>query len=240
MRIAVCDDVQLYVDSVTEYIHAWNPSKEIIVKTFTSSEDLYEQVGRAVPYDVAFLDIKFPGELSGMELARQMRIWNEDMVIVFMSDVDDYAVDGYRVNAFRYLCKPLAYEDVAECLDVAYHRLTVSRKTMVFIDGKDKIVMEGARILSIESRGHYLIFRLTDHEECTFRKKISEILPVLPDELFEQCHRSFIVNVMHIRKLLKDEMFLVDGSVVPISPHYRDKVCEKLMMLFRGENHVIR
>lgn len=234
MRVAVCDDVQLYVDSVVKCIHDWNKSDEIIIKTFTSSEDLCDQIGQAIPYDIVFLDIQFPGELNGMELARMLREWNEDMIIVFISGTDDYAVDGYRVNAFRYLCKPLSYESIAECLDAAYHRLTVGKKPMVFIDGKDNAVIEGNRIFYIESQGHYLTLHLKENEKLTFRKKLSEIVPALPEELFASCHRSYIVNVMYIRRLIKGEIVLADGSRIPLSPRYRDKVYEKFVTYFQG------
>lgn len=77
MRILICDDEKQCIDAIYTAIHRWSAKHSlsaIHVDTFSSSEDMLESLRNKVIYDVAFLDIQFPGEMNGLQLARELRL----------------------------------------------------------------------------------------------------------------------------------------------------------------------
>lgn len=173
-----------------EFWKSRRPSEDTTLDLFQSSENLSGCIGQTVPYDIVFLDVQFPSELDGITLAHSLRNWSDEMVIVFISDYAQYAVDGYYVNAFRYLKKPPKESDIRECLDVTYHRLSEAMDTKIIIQDRDTAILESRRVLYIESRGHYSVFHMVDGNERQFRKKLSDILrhvpPVITTSVFEK------------------------------------------------------
>ena len=82
-------------------------------------------------------------------------------------------------------------------------------------------VLRYAEIIFIEARGHYLLFHLAGAEEIpTLRAKLSDVLSSLPPTLFVQCHRSYAVNLLHIRRFTKNMILVSNGPSLPVSQKY--------------------
>ena len=156
MKVLICDDERQYSDAINAAIQRWQmqqPSSIVSVDTYNSSEDMLESLKCKTIYDLAFLDIQFPGEMNGLQVARELRLLNEQMVIVFISNYEEYAIDGYRVNALRFFYKPITDEQIFECLDLSYHQwqLMVDAQAVQiirrFAAGQKIIVVDGDGLL---------------------------------------------------------------------------------------------
>ena len=105
MQIVVCDDEQIYLDIITQYIETWAMANghlsSIVLRSFLSSEDLYEEWEKGMPIDMLIIDIQIPGEMSGLQVAKQIFSQNEYIPIVFITNYAEYACEGYQVNALR-------------------------------------------------------------------------------------------------------------------------------------------
>lgn len=127
MQIVVCEDEQLYQRSIDSKIEQWKLLSEyadVKTKFFSSSEDFMEQWEKGLDADIIFLDILFHHEMNGMTVAKKIRETDQSVPIVFITNSEAYVKEGYQVHAFRYLNKPVCYEDIAQCLDVAYKQHT--------------------------------------------------------------------------------------------------------------------
>ena len=241
MQIAVCDDDPLSLQAVLGFAEAWkrrDPQREqtIRIHPFHSSEELLAQWNKGTVFDILFLDIRIPNEMSGLEVARRIRTNNDQAVIVFTTDYSEFVYAGYEVDALRYLRKPVAAGQVEECLNIAYGRwlLTKDQTLLIGSGGQEKTLLPHREILYMESQGHYTKIWDIYGKEYRFRIGISDLMKKLPEDLFVLCHRSYIVNLMHIRKLTRNTVTLSDGHEVPVGAGQRSNLENRFMTWYQG------
>ena len=224
MNIVICEDERLYLKSISEKIQYWTQvhnREDVQILYFSSSEDLMEQWDK-LSADLLFLDIQFANEMNGMELAKHIRKTNGQIPIVFITSLDTFVYEGYTVSALRYLRKPVRYEDIAECMDIAYKQYSLNHnRFFAASEGNHRFLISYQDILYFEARSPYTIVHLKDdQEELKLRMRFSELSPRLSPELFIQCHRSYLVNVAHVRGIKRNELLMSNQDVLPISRPY--------------------
>lgn len=241
MRTLICDDEIHYANAIKESIERWKKKTgnvSITYDVFRSSEDMLDSLRNQTIYDLVFLDIQFPAELNGLQVAKQLRMLNDQVVIVFVSNYDEYAIDGYKVNALRFLTKPISDNQVFECLDIAYRQWQItSANAVIVLETKQQIhKISNNSIVYIESRTHYLdIHTLNiENDTITIRMKIGEILKDLPSDMFVQCHQSYIINLLYVQRLTRTRVTLTNNQETPMSIKYRDAVYKKFKQLYQG------
>lgn len=225
MNIIVCEDDPFYLQSISEKITRWSRESghmNITIRSFASSEEFLEVWARGMNPDLLFLDIQFKFEMDGMELAKQVRATDNHVHIVFITNSDAYIRDGYIVGALRYLSKPVCYEEIATCLDIAYNQFTLAcNEFLILSSGGRRLAFRYDEILYLEALSPYtLIAKQGEDSSIQLRCPFSSIAQKLPQELFVPCHRSYIVNLMHVRCLKRTELFLSDGKRLPVSRPY--------------------
>lgn len=229
MKIAICDDEQVYLDTLQAAVNKWTESEEggnsVVVYKYRSSEDLLEAIECGLNVDLLFIDIQIPNELSGLEIAKRIRRDNELISIVFVTNYAEYASEGYYVNALRYLQKPLDYERVAECLKIVYRQWKLRKNEYaLIISKKQKLIIPYVNILYIETLGHSLLIHQTDHQEITITYKLQDLMKVLPKHLFTICHRCYLINLMYVRKITRSSVTMSNGAVISIGNKYQETV----------------
>lgn len=243
MNIIICDDDLTYLGKLTDHVNLWktnNHREESKVLTFHSSEDLLVQMGKGMKADILFLDILFESEMNGLELAWTIRQRDEKVMIVFITNSEAYAKEGYAVRAFRYLSKPICYADLAFCLDVAYRQFTLAHNEyFIFTGTGSRIVLRYDQISFIEARSPYIeIHTIRDRDEDVVR--IRGTFPLLegklPEELFIQCHRSYIVNILNVLSIRRDTVYLSTKDRIPISRSRFQKLCDTFDRYYQGGN----
>ena len=232
MHIAVCDDEALYREAVGQVICRWismSGNNDTLLSLFDSSEELLEQFERSCAIDLLFLDIKVPGELDGMNLAKEIRKINSDVHIVFITNYDEFVYEGYTVNALRYLRKPILDDDVFFCCSYVYNRIALQKHECIYFQsGNKRLTIKYAEILYAEIKSHSLyVFTTRESTPIKLSIKLSELEQRLPPKLFALCHRSYIVNLSRIRLLTRTRLVLTDGSSLPVSRTYSEKLNKK-------------
>lgn len=232
MNVIICDDDSDYLDKIEKNVLLWaenNHKDEIKIYTFRSSEDLMEQWSKGLKADLFFLDILFHSETNGMELAREIRQRDERAMIVFITTSEAYAQKGYSVQAFRYLSKPVCYADLALCLEVAYRQYTLAHNEyLILIGNGSRMVFRYEQITYIEARSPYIEIHMirSMNETVKLRGRLNMLSDKLPSELFVQCHRSYIVNLLNVQRIHRTELFLNTKEVIPVSRSNYQKLCE--------------
>jgi len=219
MRIAVCDDEKEQTDGNVRLILKWAEKREITVNidVFSSAEEFLFRWSEGHPYDLAILDIKMK-VMTGMELAKVIRKTDQDLQILFITGVTSHVLEGYEVAALNYLIKPYMPTQFVKCLDKAYAAFRKKEVEALLVSQEGRFIrVPFSEIMYMEISGHYFEIYTVSMGKYRMKKQMNEMLPLLNKYLFIRCHRSFIVNVIHIASLARQEIKLKSGQVVPLS-----------------------
>ncbi len=225
MNVIVCEDDGVFQKSICMKIESWARRHKVVnlkIKTYDSSDAFLEKWLDGITADLIFLDIMFHSQRTGLEIAEQIRLTNHYVPIVFVSNFDTYVCQGYTVNALRYFIKPISDADVDVCLTVAYKQFVLAHNEyLILTENTQRIIMKYVDILYVEAHSPYVyIYQQDDTKPIKIRCLLSNVQSKLPSEQFVLCHRSYIVNILHIRRLKRTELRLSSGAVLPISRSY--------------------
>ena len=215
VRIAIVEDDRDFAQLLLEYLSRYEKERMVDIQPryFRDGEDIVtEYTG---DFDLILLDIQMPF-LSGMEAARAIRKRDEEVLILFLTGNAQFSIEGYEVQAFDYLLKPIGYETFAARLDLALgHRRSRKGKYLLVTvaDGVRKI--EAGSILYIESQGHVMHIH-TRQGVLETHARIGDLEEHLPADTFFRCHKGYLVNMHHVDGILGTDC-LVDGHRLPIS-----------------------
>ena len=144
IHIAICDDEDGFLFLEQKLVSAYMERHvyQYRVDTFSSGMDLLQQDNAIVNFDIIFLDINM-NELDGIETAKKIRESGSNAYIVFVTAFVTYALEGYKVDAVRYLLKESdsLEASIEECLDIIIQRMNYqeNRETFVFVEGEKTI-----------------------------------------------------------------------------------------------------
>lgn len=195
-----------------------NPSFEYVLKTYDRGISLIEDYKRDA--DLIFLDIKLP-DMLGIDVARSIRKKDENVMIIFVTNLAQYAVDGYSVNAFDYILKPLRYVSFEAKLTRALRTLS-HRDRGVVLDLKNKesaYRVSSDSIVYIESIGHDIYFHVGS-DVIRQWGTLGKYEEMLRSEGFARCNTSYLINLKYVSTIKKDVVAVGDTDV-PISRNKR-------------------
>ena len=165
LKIAICDDERYFQTIIKEILINYQEQKNIplSIDIFESGKELLKLEIELVRYNIVFLDIKMD-EIDGILTAQTIRDVNKDIFIVFITAFVDYSLEGYKVDAIRYILKnnESFYYTVFECMDAILEKMNYkySKKIFNFMEGRKTIHTN--RILYIESKLHKLHFNILE------------------------------------------------------------------------------
>lgn len=192
LKIAVCDDSRELLEKVEKDLHEYESvrSTPVTVHTYTNAVDLLDGL-KKTDYDILILDIIMPG-FTGMQAAHEIRKFNEEIKIIFLTSSKEFAIESYSVGAYYYLLKPVLNEKLFSVLDKVVSEITSKQESCVIYTHMGIVNIPFAKIECIEVYNKHLDFHLsdgstketrgalTDYENVFFRKKgISEDSPLL-------------------------------------------------------------
>lgn len=229
MTICYCEDESAQAKAFAIKIEQWAKNKNIAVHT-----DLYESAEEYLfkadqnTYDVIFLDISMRGQ-NGMELARQIREKEKDVILVFVTSDASYVFAGYEVGAYRYLMKPVEAKKLWEILDYARAQKAAEEENYILVKKDSQSVRVNLRdVLYIEAQKHYVNLYLENEEPMTVKVVFAELLQEMQEksDTFLATHRSYAVNIDKVVRIGRTECTLSDGSSIPVSRSFYKTVNE--------------
>ena len=236
LRIAICDDEQKQSEYVNTIVNKWVSINNIKVniEIFNSAESFKN---KHKMFDILLLDIQMGGQ-SGIELARELRRTDDNLIIIFITALTDFISEGYEVSAMHYLVKPIKESKLFETLDKAYKNFTQYKKFLIVNSkGKDcRILFED--IVYIEAFKHYVIVTAADGTEYEVRSNISSIENDL-DNSFFKCQRSYIVMIKHIKHITKTEVFMDNGRIISLSRNIYKDLYTAFIGYFKGKEEFL-
>lgn len=220
LTIAVLDDEDIYIDRISriteECMKQMGINYEIGI--YRSGQEVLTDLKKGRYFDIYLLDVKLP-DMDGLEVAKQIRRRLSDSILIYVTHYIDYCIEGYEVNAYRYILKtkleeslPLAYLSMKEALR---KKKKCDRFYMVEHYGQqEKIFYRDIYYLKKERKYVIIVHR---NGESQVRKPIGVVLKELRSEEFLMIDRSCAVNIDHV-DLLKDyAAYIQNGETLPVS-----------------------
>lgn len=233
LRFAICDDEVGERDYIKELVRKWadKEGRTAVTTCFSSAEAFLFQYADNKDYDILLLDIEMGG-LNGIELAKKVRAENKEVQIIFITGYMDYISDGYEVEALHYLIKPISESKLYDVINRAVIKLKRNEKALLV-----KLLDETVRIplydiLFFEVQRNYVTIHAVHAKDCiTVKSTLSEFEKELDDRFF-RAGRSFIVNLYYVRRVTKTDVFLSDGSSIPLPRGLYDKINRAMIERF--------
>ena len=213
-RIAICDDSAADAAYVEELSKAWAEEREteIAVERFLSAEQFLFRYEEDKNYDILLLDVEMGG-MDGVTMARTVRQDNEAVQIVFITGYSDYIAEGYDVAALHYLMKPVSREKLFAVLDRTLEKCRKNARCLNLELSGEMIRIPVYEVRYLDVRQNYVTVHA--RRDYTVKWTLAEFEAEL-DESFCRVGRSMIVNLRQIRRVTKKEVFLADGTVLPL------------------------
>jgi DNA-binding LytR/AlgR family response regulator len=222
IKCAIVDDEPIAARGIEKY------AKEIsnleVVGVFESAIELNEYIENN-QVDLVFLDINMP-LISGIEWVKSTR---NPPKIIFTTAYNEYALEGFELNVIDYLLKPISF---ARFLKAANKAAAIfkdgSSKDFIFIktEGKlEKLLFD--EILYIQGMQNYVTFH-TPAENHICHLTLKAVVQQLPQTNFLQVHKSYVVNLAHIKSLDKTRITLGDDIFLPIGNTWKEEVIARI------------
>ncbi len=212
IRIAVVEDDEDYITIIKNYIVRYMKEKgdSISVDVFRDGNQIvfdYQPV-----YDILLMDIEMP-KLDGISAAEKIREYDKDVIIIFITNMAQYALKGYQVRARSYILKPVNYYSLALELQEAIG--TISRKVEDALLLKDDDILRKVNVNDIyylESQQHYMIVH-TRTGNIRIRESMKNMENRLDAAYFRRCNVSYLVNLAHVSSIDKDTVVVAEERV---------------------------
>lgn len=239
IKIAICDDEKIFRENMQFTISEYMQEKQLAyeVDLFRSGMEFIDLGVEMAQYQIVFLDINMD-DMDGIETAQKMRELCKDIFLVFVTGYINYTLEGYRVEAIRYILKntPNFKETIYESLDVICEKMNYVTNTeqFEFREGTKKILVD--RIVYIESNLHKLNFYVlqTGYTVYTLYDTLNLIENRLEEYSFIRIHQSFLVNLKYIANIVNYNVYLIDGKTLPVSKSRYKEVRENFVK-YKGE-----
>lgn len=213
MRIAICDDEEMYRVQLKSVLDKILVNADYEIETFADGNRLEEAYSEA-PYDLVLLDIEMPA-VDGITLARRLRARSEKVFIVFLTGHVEYALEGYEVNALRYLTKPVDTDKLKEVIRYVQDKQGSGRQIIVKEDG-EQLLIDIADVMYMESMNQNVRI-VTTKGEHVIRYNIGDFEQQLAGDGFFRIHRGYLVALAKVKKLAKSDVIMEDGTALPVS-----------------------
>ena len=233
-RLAICEDEKVVLDFETSLINKWAAARgcPLELDTYISAEQFIFESEDKAPYDLLIFDIQMKN-MNGMELAKTLRRRGCDAVIIFITGVPDYAIEGYEVGAVRYILKPVKEEVLNGLLDNVWEEK--QKKTEDFFilgQGTDLEKINFEKIIYIEARGHHVFLKGKDFER-EWKAVFTETVACFEGRGFFCLRRGLLVNLKHVARISRTDCILDDGESLPVARGVYKELNESFIEFFK-------
>ena len=236
MRIAICEDEQIYRDMLKSKVLACFNNAD--ADTYNDGIDLLKAIDTGRKYDLIFMDLQMEHS-DGMETAARIRGKDRDVKIIFVTGIENRATEGYRVAAFDYIVKSELDTTLIPALD-RFKRESETEKIAIETEDGETVIIPVKKILWIESEKRGTKLAVLEKRVGTPCKEyhsplpIGKVITMIDPSVFIEVYKSVYVQTMQIRRLGNDKVIMSDGSELPLSRRKRKAVMSEVLKNVRN------
>lgn len=216
MNIAVVDDNlndrKMILDYLSQFFN--ESGEDYTTSTFEDGVSFLKDY--SFSYDFIIFDIDMP-QMSGIDAAKELRKKDSNVTIMFVTNMPQYALEGYSVEAVDYVLKPLSYPDFRLKMKKATRYILRNSVKKVTINTTEEglITVDSSDIYYVESKLHYIYYH-TKKGIYKMRAKLTEVEDILLPYHFARSGGSFLINLAYLEKIDGNEIVVADETL-PLS-----------------------
>ncbi|MBQ8799420.1 MAG: response regulator transcription factor [Lachnospiraceae bacterium] len=235
IRIAVVEDETDQYEYVKKLLLQWSEQsgESVTVTHVTCAEEYLISYNQPDTFDILFLDV-YMKQMNGMELAKEIRNYDREVQMVFLTGVSDYVFDGYEIGAVRYLLKPILQDKLVETMSVCLEKIKQKSDDYISFKYQGEIIrLLRSDIYYVEVYGHYLRM-VTKSETYEWKDSLQNMRGKLDTRRFVEANRSSIVNLEYVDKITREECMLENGTCIHVSKGAYKGLNEAFMTFYVG------
>ena len=243
IKIAFCDDDMEVLHQMNELLDRYRVERneDITYVAFQSPFELLTEIEKGIRPDILLLDVVMPGQ-NGMDVAKEIRQYDTNMKIIFLTSSPEFAVESYSVGAYFYQLKPIWEESFFRLMDAVLAECEKKKKNSLILRSKDGITRIDLQQLEYcEVLGRKLLFHLENGAVLESAGSLDDLAGQLMQySNFFRPHRSFLVNMEYIQNISSRSIKMVNDAEIPI-PHGKCSEIKNTYMeyAFNGEQAVL-
>lgn len=212
VKIAIVEDDKNYSNVLQKYIVRYEKEsgEKFQISTYEDGEDIVTNY--KATYDIILMDIEMRF-LNGMAAAEKIREMDSEVVIIFITNMPQYAIHGYAVDALDYVLKPINYYAFSQRIDRALIRMRRREKTYISISYKGGVMkIDTDTIYFIETQNHDLIFHTSEGDFVT-RATLKEVENKLDEKKFFRSSKCYLINLEYVDGYQNNEIRLANNNL---------------------------
>ena len=243
IKIAFCDNYMEVLHQMNELLDRYRVERneDITYAAFQSPFELLTEIEKGIRPDILFLDVVMPGQ-NGMDVAKEIRQYDTNMKIIFLTSSPEFSVESYSVGAYFYQLKPIWEESFFRLMDSVLAECEKKKKNSLILRSKDGITRIDLQQLEYcEVLGRKLLFHLENGAVLESAGSLDDLAGQLMQySNFFRPHRSFLVNMEYIQNISSRSIKMVNDAEIPI-PHGKCSEIKNTYMeyAFNGEQAVL-
>ncbi len=200
MKIAVLDDNKNITDLLTGYIEKFGQENRISMQAVVYHHPNTFLSNYTHDYDLVLMDIEMPG-LNGIDTAKELRRMDKRVVLIFITNMAQYAINGYEVEAVDFVVKPVAYADFSLKLNKAMRYIKQNNNKKIVLNTQEGIVnVLISDVFYVEVIRHYLVYH-TVNGDYTVRGVMKETEKELADYHFARINQGYLANLKYVESI---------------------------------------
>lgn len=235
MTILICDDDPLFIDLFKSKLDQIASSffKKYSLLCISNPSDIERINFKDI--DIAFLDIDM-GNVNGISLAHRIRDVSSATILIFVTNYIEYSIEGYEVQAFRYLLKSELDKKLYSYFSQAIKAYEKERTYLRFCSESNEIDVLPSNLVYIETEQRHLRLHLINDIRETFliNMTMQNLQELLQEKGFLRIHQSYIVNMAYIQKIQSVGVWLIGDIKLPISARNYTQI-KKMYLEWKGK-----
>ena len=225
-NIAIIEDEEAMSNQLVSYFAKFGKdyNESFSFAIFNNAETFLKNYKKE--YSVVLMDINLP-RMNGMECVKKLREIDDTVLVIFVTNLSQFAVDGYEVKAFDFVVKPISYYNFSLKLKRALSHLSSLNNYELIISTKDKkYFININQLIYIEIRNHTIIYHLVN-EEIKGSGTLKSLYTNLKKHHFAFCNQCYLVNLAFV-KGIDDGFLLINNEKIRIASSRKKSFMQEL------------
>lgn len=221
LRISIVEDDEQTAKTIGRFIQKYfaQSGTEVKVEHFADAVRFLDRYDGVT--DVVFMDIELPG-MNGMEAVKRLRERDAEVAVIFVTNLAQYAVSGYEVNAFDFIVKPVSYGSFAMKLRRLCQYLATKRKCEICVSTRHgKILLKAYEIKYVEIMRHVVTYH-AERGVFVGSGTLKNVMAALEGLPFALCNRCYLVNLQYVTQIVGREVCVGGDRLLISAPRSKE------------------